>query len=136
MIKQAKHDVAIASFLSSQAEKETGLSDLETFAKRNETANDIYQNSLVKYLVHQGKMDAKFLRHDAAQNLIQLAHMAKESQQSRSYLNPVSFYVNQKTTLPNSRTQPPTQISHIKSEPNMTNMSIAGYKNLNFHLDV
>lgn len=135
LIKQAKHDVAIASFFNSQAEKKTGLSDLENFAKRNETANDIYQNSLVKHLVHQGKMDAKFLRHDAAQHLIQLAHLAKESQQSRSYLNPVSFYVNQRTTLPHSSAQPPTQIPHIKLEPNISNMQMTGYKNLSFHLD-
>lgn len=135
LIKNAKKETAIAAFLRTQTEKETRLSDLEDFAKQNKTANDIYQNSLVKHLVPQGKTDAKFLRHDAAQKLIQLAHIAKKSQQSHADLNPRSSYVDQRGMLPNSKTQQQTEIAHPRSASSMTTMQTTGYKNRSFHLD-
>lgn len=128
LIKKAKKDAAIAAFLNAQAEKETCLSDLEDFAKQNKTADDIYKNSLVKHLVHHGKMEAKFLRHDTAQKLIQLAHIAKESQQNQAYLNMTS-------SSSNTKTQHQTHMPHTKPTSNIASMQINGYKNLSFHLD-
>lgn len=104
LIKNAKKEAAVAAFLSTQAEKEIRLSDLEEFAKENQTAKDIYQKNLVKYLVQQGKIDAKFLRHDAAQKLIQLAHIAKKDEKSHPYLNSIPSYLDQRRTLSNPQT--------------------------------
>lgn len=77
LIKKAKDDSAIKAFLAApagQKEKEIHSGDLEQFVKQNSTAKVIYQANLAKYLIKQGKLDLKFLRHDAAENLVQGAH--------------------------------------------------------------
>lgn len=135
LIKHAKKEAAVAAFLSRQVDKETHLSDLEDFAKHNQTANDIYQKSLIKHLVQQGKTDAKFLRHDAAQKLIQLVHIAKEEQKNHPSLDFTPSYIDQRSTLPNPRTRQRTDVLHTRPAPNMTNMQIAGYRNPSFGLD-
>lgn len=77
LTKKAQDDLAIKAFLTApegKKQKEIQSGDLEQFIKQNATAKAIYQENLAKYLIRQGKLDLKFLRHDAAENIVKGAH--------------------------------------------------------------
>ena len=77
LIKKAQDDSAIKAFLTApegKKQKEIQSGDLEQFIKQNAIAKAIYQENLSKYLIKQGKLDLKFLRHDAAENIVKGAH--------------------------------------------------------------
>jgi hypothetical protein len=77
LTKKAKEDADIKAFFTAPAgtkQKEIQSDDLEQFIEQNATAKAIYQTHLVKHLLKQTKLDLKFLRHDAAENLVKGAH--------------------------------------------------------------
>lgn len=78
--KHAIEDVSIHTFLKPYAEKKEHvitLDSLDSFSKSNKIALNIYEQELAKHLINQGKEDAKFLRHEVAQQILLLVHTAK-----------------------------------------------------------
>ncbi|MCC7006924.1 MAG: hypothetical protein IT497_09820 [Ottowia sp.] len=82
-----KKDSHIQSFLSAgknKTEKEISLIELKTFTQENTAARKIYEDELAKHVIAQDKTDAKFLRHETAEQLILLARTAQLIAQNKS----------------------------------------------------